>query len=74
MFLAALLFLLDRVLKILAHWSRQKFGGMNRLRAPTPNSESVREQGVFAHRGRHGDQDGQAEQGRRGRRMTCHGG
>src|SRR6266536_493580 len=103
MFLAALLFLLGRVLKILIHRSRQKFaeigrmvvlvnsrkfsesilsraarvigtqacclwGGrtsMSRLRAATPNSESVREQGVFADRGRHGDQDGQAEQAAR---------
>jgi hypothetical protein len=42
------MFLLGRALKILAHWSRQKFGGMTRLRAATPK--------VFAHRG------GQAEQ------------
>jgi len=45
--------------------NKRAIPGMARLRAATPNSESVREQGVFAHRGRHGDQDGQAEQAAR---------
>jgi hypothetical protein len=51
------LFLLGRVLKILAYQSRQKFAEMTRLRAAAPK--------IFAHRGRHGDQDGQAEQAAR---------
>src|SRR6266545_1754237 len=45
------------VLKILAYQSRQKFAEMTRLRAATPK--------LFAHRGRHGDQDGQTEQAAR---------
>ncbi|PYJ91865.1 MAG: hypothetical protein DME71_00895 [Verrucomicrobia bacterium] len=42
------MFLLGRALKILAHWSRQKFAEMTCLRAATPK--------ILAHRGGHAEQ------------------